>query len=476
MKKLSLLFKAFKLDNISMKKIILVTTITAVVVGASCQVKRIVETGNPFGLAEQSHEDILKKAIRIQSDSAHPLVWLENDACDEQAQVASWHFYLQNPFGNSLVVAKHPLSVGPQVINVFIDNTEIQITDAKPITKQMVTDICNEFDNSKNGQVIISELLQSKIADWLEATAPDCEFSYGDKSGWTCQLESINAKTALREILGVKHTMIRRWSRQPYLLARRLAVSESLATILTAKKDRRDSELNVFCKMISHSLPEELPLTISSKTWQKSVCDNNNTLRFEAAHFGLSKAVAEIDFMRILFENTSRLGYFSVKIPTQDVPEKNLWVRLIPKEDVSLNLIEMTSKLFASDKEKDRNEEFCWHPVYGESPSLMNVSRQLRLSELSEQVVCSKPSQDTATTELTEAAQYLSDSLMSEAEFVVTNGRAKLLRLPLGNYDYSIQGLPGDPAIWDEVEGFGNISQGTVAWGGKTPRPVVRNW
>jgi len=40
------------------------------------------------------------------------------------------------------------------------------------------------------------------------------------------------------------------------------------------------------------------------------------------------------------------------------------------------------------------------------------------------------------------AARYLATSITSETEFVITNGRGKMLRLPMGNYSYTLQALP----------------------------------
>ena len=72
--------------------------------------------------------------------------------------------------------------------------------------------------------------------------------------------------------------------------------------------------------------------------------------------------------------------------------------------------------------------------------------------------------------------RYLAESITSETEFVISNGRAKLLRLPIGTYTYELHGLPDDQNSWDNAAANGPKSVGTVQWNKGRPQPVIKTW
>ncbi len=73
-------------------------------------------------------------------------------------------------------------------------------------------------------------------------------------------------------------------------------------------------------------------------------------------------------------------------------------------------------------------------------------------------------------------AVYLMQSLTSETEFVMDNGQTKLLRLPEGQYRYTVEVLPQNPVdAEDQVEDSVASTQGQISWG-STRDHSIRVW
>ena len=272
--------------------------------------------------------------------------------------------------------------------------------------------------------------------------------------------------------------MIRRWSRQPYLLARRLAVGVDLAQALEAKDV--EHRLDVFCRMVQVSLPIELPATLASRRWQAAVCAPGPLPhRAEAAGFGLAKSVAEIDFMRQLFERTSRLGFLALHIPSSQAPSREVLISLTPEADVADNLARETARLWLSDDDPGQGGDMpraCWHPVFAEDASLLKLARQLAMAGEAGRVVCADTSAGQELSKRFAPERYFAESITSETQFVLTNGRAKTLRLPTGRYSYTIRPLPDDPEEWDDASQVKPRATGQIIWDAKRPRPVINGW
>ena len=428
-----------------------------------------------------------------------------------------------------------------------------------------------------------STILTASARDWLldvlELIAPDCDLSVPDQNftEWRCNLPQADIGLALSELSGVRSTMIRRWSRQPYLLSRRLAVATSIAHALGKEDSERG--LNSLCRIVENSMPQELPAILTSARWRQVVCKGtpNRSVRDEAASFALHQAMAEIDALRRLFEKTSRLGYLTVRVPRSSIPHRTLWVSLTPDTDVTDNLVSemgefghsddssqpagrdsgaVTSSPNASQPEQvdsvktagttarnyanrvtadlgspepltdsSLSPQVCWHPIYSESRRLTTLAGYLTLATETVDTGCqirdlgmlatsdNDKAVDSGHSESEYVQNYLAASITSETEFALSNGRSKMLRLPIGHYSYRLQSLPDDPDAWDQMndeittdskgddaasedslaesmesldqsnlegdpitDGQAKSSRGTILWEKRRPRPVIREW
>lgn len=332
---------------------------------------------------------------------------------------------------------------------------------------------------AQKGDIEIEPRLVTQLHDMITRIAPDCEAVEPSLSGFECRLPLADPEQAKKELEEIRMAMIRRWSRQPYLLARRLAVALRLAEALQAAQGER--ALQTFCKVARHSLPIELPATLASARWQTSVCSGDNDLasRRNAAAFGLAKALAEVDFLRQLFERTSKLGSLTLKLPDASVPGEQIWVSLRPEPDVSERLAKETARLWLTDADKSAAVAAdlpgsCWHPVYGESPKLIMLARHLTLAGDAKQIECASGKGDSA--DAAALARYVTDSITSETEFLMPNKRSKTLRLPVGSYRYELRGMPADPSEWDDAAQAETRTAGRIVWDEKRPRPVIAVW
>jgi hypothetical protein len=313
------------------------------------------------------------------------------------------------------------------------------------------------------------------LRDWLQAVAPDCDEIVPIAEGWNCKMRTENASIIREELAGVRSTMITRWTRSPYLLARRIAVAMHLADVLLSPNF--EAELARQCRIIRNSLDIELPATIASQTWQKAACDGASVESVRAVvNIGLTKAMAEIDLLRQLFERSNRQGYLNVRIP--DAPGGSLWVTLSPSDQTSSVLVAEAQALYLEKiggppPEQSKNApKACWHPIYGENSAILTLARHLDLAGDTAKAYC----EDLELPAEHQPERYLAESIASESEFVVNNGRAKMLRLPKGRYSYRLQVLPKDPNDWDNAASSVPESTGEFDWTEARPRPQITHW
>lgn len=417
--------------------------------------------------------------VTITSDGATtPLARMIKPECDAPQGEILANVPLATRFGDfavdiAVTTAKAPTAPAAlETVTAAVDGYRAVFPAPSLIGAALYAAACASPNEER---VVVDAGVVTSLADVMGRVAPDCERFDAGAHGLTCVMTAADPDSAEQELLGIQTTMIRRWSRQPYLLARRLAIGVTLAQALQSQDNAR--ALDGFCKLIRGALPAELPAALASRRWQAAVCGADPENRADAAAIGLAKTIGEIDAMRQLFESTSRLGHLTVRIPARDFSRKRLLVSLAPETDVAENLAKETQKLWtspASDVMPLDLPRACWHPLFAEAPELLSLARQLALTGDADQLSCTSPESSPGGPFATE--RYFAESITSETEFVVTNGNAKTLRLPLGHYRYTIRELPDDPATWDDASQVSAERKGTIAWDAKRPRATISEW
>ena len=398
------------------------------------------------------------------------------NACDDLTAEAPWKFRvtMTSSFGTWPATIRLSTVNGRPTATTNIENAVIEFAESWRPSITWRKSACDTWSKSgSSGSLQADREVVLAVAGWLAKIAPDCEFREIEGHGWKCNLPTIEPQLAAEEIERVKRVMIAAWSRQPYLLARRVTISLSLADALEG--NARD--LDRVCRLIVNSLPLELPATLASERWQASACGGAEPwdVRRESAMTGLAKSLAEIEFLRKLFENTSKLGTLTVRVPNHHVPHRAMLVSLMPEQDVAANITREASGIWGP-RGSGQTPKSCWHPIYGESPRLLELATQLDLSGDSSSVHCREGLKaDIVTANAPAPDVYLAESITSDTEFVVNNGEAKMLRLPMGSYRYSLKALPENPTDWNDSEATEG-SAGTITWDRKRPRQAIRTW
>jgi hypothetical protein len=369
--------------------------------------------------------------------------------------------------------------------------------------------LCKGPSQSSDGVLLLDNQLHAKLVSVVSAAmqkmVPDCKSVAFDARSVQCRLEQLLPQPALVKTEEFQKAMIRKWSRQPYILARRTGVVSTLAR--SAINLGRDDGFTKFCKVLQFSLPEELPVVMTSRRWQNALCSGQASISREAALYGLSKGVQELAMLRKLYEQTSREGFLSVKIPLQTIPgrameasRQPLRVTIAPDSDVSKKLVDEARQYLGRPEVDElpkrlsgrkraarlrvRHEHLmakplmasltvdrgvmCWHPVFAESWDLMRVADGMKLTGDGFQFECGfmDEREEATKREMASLSRYLLQSLSSETEFVIDNGQSKLLRLPEGRYQYTVHVLPANPLDSEDIEDDNSPkSTGELGWG-----------
>lgn len=514
MRKLFLPFKRSSVSNF----LIPLNFCSLVLVGASCSSQHLPASDMNGNLANSDKSYSSKSLIsvtepvreswidiRAESNPKSPgIVRLNAKSCIDQRFV----------FGSTLQVlgVGHDMTFeeeAGQISLVSVEDSETKLQGLQ-IPQEIKNAACVSLRDAAGAYIVVADdqlaKLQTTLVEAMKKITPDCKSIKLDSKGGHCVLESLLPQSAIVKTEDFQRSMIRKWSRQPYILARRTGIVSTLAK--TATNFANDEGFSKFCLVLQFSLPEELPVVMTSRRWQNALCSGQGELRREAALYGLAKGTQELAMLRELYEGTSRVGVLSIKIPDQVIPgraqeasRQPLRVTIAPDDDVSKRLVEEAKKylgqadreeqprrlvrnkhnkrskkfheVVATDvatakKSQENRADMCWHPVFGESWGLLRVADGMKLTGDGFTFECGfiYEHEGAADREVAALSKYLLQSLSSETEFVLDNGQSKLLRLPHGKYQYTVRVLPANPLDSEEVDEEGAPkSTGEIAWG-----------
>jgi hypothetical protein len=430
------------------------------------------------------------------SDEEGVVAWISGQACiedDFQLKIS----FLSGIYATNIQMAQ---KWGDLNSKIEVDGIAFQVQGgsfSQPVREQ----ICSSVRAGSESVVIPAEVsspFKSAVERTLASFITDCRSIEPTREGWVCSLSSLMPQTAITEVEEFQQAMIQKWSRQPYVLARRSGMTMTLARLATRMND--EAGVHKFCKLLQFSLPEEMTLVMTSSRWQKSLCDGNDRQRREAAFHGLAKSVAELSMIRQLYESASKVGGFSIRIPDADIPERSLSglqplrITISPEPEVTNRLVELAEEILGRQPQEatrvgkrvasldqsgpqiEPRKTLCWHPVFSDTPALLKVADGMRLTGDGFRGECQTTEKKEQQSSANPLASYIMQSLTSETEFVMDNGQTKLLRLPEGKYQYKVQVLPQNPIDADEVvDSETPSSAGIMDWG-STRDQVIRAW
>jgi len=308
------------------------------------------------------------------------------------------------------------------------------------------------------------------LSRWLQDLAPDCTFEKIKGEGWTCRLRETGPALAAEQLRVMSREILRKWSRQPYVFSRRLNLSQQLVDIL--RKPFDEAEVKKFCSLLSYSLPRETPLVLGMKRWQNYFCHATPKENRYWGQVALDLAVKELEFLKKLTDISNHSGSLLVRVPGSEIKARSLQVRLEAEDDVSRHLLmkalDLTEFRTKGGELTPESSSF-WHPVFGKDEKIQSLAVLLGLSRF-------RPVKDTFEKQAgLVASSYLFESLMGESEFVVGNGRYKVLYLPEGSYRYILYDLGSQDQPWENMDDRSQ-SRGSLSWHRTGRRPAIKTW
>ncbi len=458
--------------------------------------------------------DVVGEATGKQEVTRLMVSSCRNPAGGSALFLSRWELDLDTPFGMRPVrfmVSRLGVKV---LVRGYIGEESTEFISPVAIPDEWMLAACAKALAPSDAPIVASKEVVEVIGKWLAGFAPDCNATLqpesAEISGWRCQPTTPDISSTLFGLDRTRQTMISGWTRQPYLLARRLAIGINLAEAVRdslAQDDPRPALKNA-CSVIRRSLRPELPLVLDDPRIVDTFC--GGMAKPEAARAMAtavaSKIAAEVESLRYIFENTSKTGSLTVKIPTSDSSVSTFLVTLKPEEDVVIGLAKFTQAMliqrqnaqfgglrlrasaevearpgFASDVAQDPGSVLgyaCWQPFFDSSHQRLLIAQELGLVGNPNQPACvgregpgSGGIEDVTWT----PQRYVAESITSDTEFLVINGETKTLRLPAGTYSYTVQVLQQVPSsIEDSAMPAAPIASGKIEWLSAKPRPVIK--
>jgi hypothetical protein len=399
----------------------------------------------------------------------------------------TWQLKMDSAFGEMIIHLSHAYKNKKNQYQVEVDQQRFTLkVVGTNFSQKLIDDICAEVPADGNTIKLTHSSeqkaqVESHFAEILKALAPDCQIQFNPAlSSWSCSLEGLDPKVAEQEIAQMRSTIIRRWSRLPYILTRRLSMAHLLAKIY--QEPKATPKLTNFCQILETSLFEELPLAFTSRTWQESVCSSQDqNQRERAIQIGLNKALTEIEQLRQLYERSSRLGLLTLRLPKElEKPTRDFLISLIPETNVTEELAKVSANIWIENLKESASSPTpnssmtsgCWHPLFSKNYPQLILAKQLDLVGSTSTSSCTDTT-DNSGAIFVNPHVYLADSVTSETEFTLSNRHSILLRLPSGSYKVLVHQLI--PMEGDEEDSLHFVGRSVIKWQNKRPRVVVNS-
>lgn len=310
--------------------------------------------------------------------------------------------------------------------------------------------------NEQIDELVIGDEDLKDFQAFLSQFIPSCDLELPETDTWECKINSSSEDSIDeigRRLSNIHRSMLRKFRRHPYLLLRRTGIAIQLYKALEDKGSLE--KLDTFCAITTTSLPVELPLALRSANWQSSACNTFGN-RLNSAKWGLTESFKEINMFYNMLQKSSHRGILTIKIPKSEAPSKELWVELDIKVPSNPGGISTS----------------CYHPLYSDSRFHYLITK-IGLARQSDHHLCAQ--EEHIEADLAFSKKYIFSTIASETEFPISNGRAKILRLPIGDYEYTVQKNSQNFIPRDQISSK-KISRGSLSWGPNKSHPKVTKW
>lgn len=390
--------------------------------------------------------DFPSRQVNLALSFQSGMLLMKAQSCAEELR--EYSFSLYSPYGVHKVKISDPKDgefKGSTII--FFDEQRFLLKDWQFLNEEEKKAICKQSESKDQAIAVAPETVEHLLSK-LRDLVPTCQLSFHEN-----HLLCSSPKLDQPKISDLESKLFRAKPRHPYVLARRIAMTRKL---MQANSPKYPLEAKDLCRIASLSGKDELPLPMRSKVWLSKCEKEEHKGKDTFIQATISESIKEANYLLSLFKGSST-GVLTVKIPRDQVIYRNFWVRLTPEKIDDLVLV--SKKCF-------------WHPIYPSGSLEKEVYAQIYNKDL-----------DSSCTDLSEPLdpevarhilqEYISQSVSSETEFPISNGRGKVLTLPPGDYRYEllINRAPFAAPLSDKPPR--HISEGTLRWQARRSYPII---
>ena len=426
-------------------------------------------------LPGSSHDSELDSKREQQSNSIilrdrkEQIAQLDRSSCAPVASHHEWAIRVGSAAGRQTFTLYVPLTTLDPSITISTPQTIMKVAPRVPYPITHINRLCRTRYLEEPDLAKTSIALQSFIGNLLTTVAPDCKWGI-ENNRWECRLPVMTPDVARSQARTLRTTFTRRWKRIPYLVSRKLAVIGKLADLAEQVPIDPVSQ-DQFCTVLKNSFSSEMPLIVQSRTWRDNFCrsDSSGQPR-KLVGIAIDGSIRELKVIRDVASLVSTTGLLRVKVPKKAVGSRNVRVQLNPLKEVHRSVQAALKRADSGGANVGSGSPSCWHPIFDESTR--QIASELGFSKDGARGECERLLKSGRLAPLADSIDYLVSNLVGETSFIVTNGHSKILRLPKGEYAYTLtaapSGLTGRSATPPS-------SSGTVIWS-KRARAEIRSW
>ena len=415
-------------------------------------------------IANQEKPSFLQETRRLgihAQSNAPAIVEVDDQGCQSFGTPKKWTLHFRSPFGQHELKIDYDGFHAGEDSQVLMNQQSYSLQIPLPFPRETLAQICSALAVERKQLVFDEKDSFQSLESILTTFAPDCQPRLTPKGELFCEFRKIDTSVATNKIGRLHKKLINSWKRHPYLLARRIAIGRKLAISL-ASSDQEKQVLRL-CDMVKQSIPAELPIALRSQTWFQGVCLKQAEDPTTILQISLHDVLAEVENLIAELRSSSRLGTFSVRIPTDQSPSRDFWVSLKP---MSISRAKEEQLTIAS-------RFSCWHPLY-DSWQIHFIAKELGLLQEPSHGSCRPMNLKNLEKIELASIHYIKNSIASETEFAISNGRSKVLRLPTGDYSYTVQSYSESETFYPRSSP--DKSSGVLNWKDRRPRMTIRTW
>lgn len=381
-------------------------------------------------------------------------------------------------FGLDKLSFKIQLASDRQRMTWTLGDRSIEITDAANLTKDLSfcspssEQLHSALGRDEDGQMVTEGASSAVFIALLSQMLPDCDISL-EPGGFHCapnQSELRSIAQLEHDLDAVETTIFLKLKRQSYAISRKLMLTRQLIEILGASSDFTEA-LSVLCSSIQPGSLVEVPIILTAPLMVKGLCSpaaEDEALKRSMVQLALVRSVQEIRSLVALYEEQSKIGTLSIRIPLPEGFSNELGVTIEPAVETIANAY--SSLLFKA----QLHSSYCLDPLFtNTTDSVLYTSLQDVRQQPAHSFRCLSVTEEHPERSKT-VYNYLAAHLTSERVFVITNGKGIILRLVEGTYRYVIAprpaGLQSQPVDQKEPE----RTEGTFEWRGQRPSQLIQ--